>query len=217
MDCSAETLGLLGAAWGCLGVPGAAWLPGLPGLPGLSGLPGAFWLLWVAWVASGCLCNLGLGLPGAAFGGPSPIAGCWLGRCLGCLGLLLLPGLMPGARTTDFGTGRHLIGLGAYSLGAYSLGAYNLELPILELADHSLDWGPTVWASLSNVPITNPILVHAQGPGITAAPTRHSKGYTTRPIDALQWPDSPGLSNRHFPGHPPNICQKGPKWKAAKR
>ncbi len=35
--------------------------------------------------------------------------------------------------------------IGGLQFRAYSLGAYSLELPILELAGHSLDWGPTVW------------------------------------------------------------------------
>ena len=54
----------LGTAWGWSA--SAAWLP-----PGLPGLPGAFCFFVFAWVALGCLSclgNLGLGLPGAAFG-----------------------------------------------------------------------------------------------------------------------------------------------------
>ena len=44
------------------------------------------------------------------------------------------------SRSTDFGFGQPLNGVGAYSLGAHSLGP-----PILDLGNHSLDWGPTVW------------------------------------------------------------------------
>ena len=37
----------------------------------------------------------------------------------------------------------------------------------------------------------NPMIVHAQGPGMHGTLTSPSKGYTIRLTDALQWPDSP--------------------------
>ena len=37
----------------------------------------------------------------------------------------------------------------------------------------------------------NPMIVHAQGPGMHGTLTSPSKGYTIRPTDAMQWPDSP--------------------------
>ena len=45
--------------------------------------------------------------------------------------------------------------------------------------------------SLPTLLYLNPIIVHAQGPGMHGTLTRPSKGYTIRPTDVLQWPDSP--------------------------
>ena len=41
--------------------------------------------------------------------------------------------------------------LEVYSLRVYNLGVYRLQPTAFDIEDHSLDWGSTVWAPMSNM------------------------------------------------------------------
>ena len=58
--------------------------------------------------------------------------------------------------------------------------SHPLAIPVVPIPPLALPW-----LSLFTLPYINPILIHAQGPGMTVPPTTHYLAYTIGPTDAL--------------------------------